>query len=74
MNKSNSKPTTSLICKNIKELRQKQGISQDRLSKLSDLSLMTIVNIESGQNPNPTIDTITRIARALNVSIDQLIK
>lgn len=74
MNKSNSKPTASLICKNIKELRQKQGISQDRLSKLSDLSLMTIVNIESGQNPNPTIDTITRIARALNVSIDQLIK
>ena len=74
MSKSNSKPATSLICKNIKELRQKQGISQDRLSKLSDLSLMTIVNIESGQNPNPTIDTITRIARALNVSIDQLIK
>lgn len=64
----------SNIVKNIKKLRQERGISQDRLSKLADLSLNTIVNIEAGNNPNPTIETLERIAKALSVSIDKLLK
>jgi len=64
----------SNIAKNIKKLRQERGISQDRLSKLADLSLNTIVNVEAGNNPNPTIETIERIAKALEVSIDELLK
>lgn len=66
--------TDSPICKNLKLYRSKLGISQDRLSKIADLSLTTIVNIESGQNPNPTIDTISRLAKALNITVDNLIK
>ena len=54
----------SKITKNIKKLRQERGISQDRLSKLADLSLNTIVNIEAGNNPNPTIETLQKIANA----------
>jgi transcriptional regulator with XRE-family HTH domain len=38
------------------------------------LSLNTIVNIESGVNPNPTIDTLTRIANGLEVEVGELIK
>lgn len=64
----------SNIARNIKKLRQEKGISQDRLSKLADLSLNTIVNIEASSNPNPTIETVERIARALDVSIDELLK
>ena len=64
----------SNIAKNIKKLRQKKGISQDRLSKLADLSLNTIVNVEVGNNPNPTIETIEKIAKAFGVSIDELLK
>ncbi|NCS72485.1 MAG: helix-turn-helix transcriptional regulator, partial [Candidatus Magasanikbacteria bacterium] len=48
--------------------------SQDRLSKLADLSLNTVVNVESGANSNPTIETIRKIAKALNISIDALLK
>lgn len=62
------------IAKKIKKLRQEKGISQDRLSKLADLSLNTIVNIEAGNNPNPTIETIEKIAKAFGVSIDELLK
>jgi len=69
--KKNSK---SNIARNIRKLRQKKGISQDRLSKLADLSLNTIVNIESGNNPNPTIETLEKIAKALEVSIEELLK
>ncbi len=64
----------SNIAKNIKKLRQKKGISQDRLSKLADLSLNTIVNVEVGNNSNPTIETLEKIAKALDVSVDGLLK
>ena len=59
----------STIGKKIKKIRIKKKISQDRLSKLSDLSLNTIVNIETGSNDNPKIDTLKRIARGLDINI-----
>ena len=62
------------IAKNLKKIRQDKGISQDRLSKLADLSLNTVVTVESGANPNPTIETLTKIAKALEVGVDDLIK
>lgn len=68
---TNSKNT---IGKNMKRLRTEQDISQDRLSKLADLSLNTVVTVESGANENPTIDTLTKIANALGVGVDDLIK
>ena len=64
----------STIGKNIKKYRQEKGISQDKLSKLADLSLNTVVKIELDESPNPTIETIQRIAKALDVSVDDLLK
>jgi transcriptional regulator with XRE-family HTH domain len=66
--------TKNLIGKNIRALRLKKGISQDRLSKFTDLSLNTIVKIELGKNNNPTIVTLSKIAKILNVQVDDLIK
>jgi len=63
-----------MIGKNIRGLRLKRDISQDRLSKLADLSLNTVVKVESGRNLNPTIKTLSRIAKSLNVKIDDLIR
>jgi len=71
MSNNNSKST---IGKNLKKIRQEKGISQDRLSKIADLSLNTVVTVESGLNPNPTIETLTKIAQALDVKVDDLIK
>jgi transcriptional regulator with XRE-family HTH domain len=64
----------SAIGKNIKRFRQDKGLSQDKLSKLADLSLNTVVKIELDESPNPTIETIQRIAKALGVSVDDLLK
>jgi transcriptional regulator with XRE-family HTH domain len=64
----------STIGKNIKKFRQEKKLSQDKLSKLADLSLNTVVKIELDESPNPTIETIQRIAKALNVSVDDLLK
>ena len=64
----------STIGKNIKRFRQDKGLSQDKLSKLADLSLNTVVKIELDESPNPTIETIQRIAKALEVLVDDLLK
>jgi len=64
----------STIGKNLKKFRELKGISQDRLSKLADISLNTIAKLELGENPNPTIDTLNKISKALGVKVDDLIK
>ena len=64
----------SAIADNIKKYRNKMGVSQDRLSKLADVTYNTIIKIESGANTNPTIETLAKIAKALSVGVDDLIK
>ena len=64
----------SNIAKNIKKYRAKLGISQDKLSKLANITLHTITKIESGATPDPRIETLKKIAKGLNVSVDDLIK
>ncbi len=68
-----SKPTT-IVAKNIKKYRKEQGLSQDRLSRLADVANATIIKIESGGIQSPTIDTVQKIANALDVSLDTLMK
>ena len=62
------------IGKNIKKLRQSNGLSQDRLSKMADVSYNSIIKLETGGITNPTIETLQKIAKALDVSVDDLIK
>lgn len=68
---SNEIPT---IAKNIKKIRKKRGISQDKLSKLAEVAYNTIIKIESGAIQNPTIETVQKIAKALDISLDELTK
>lgn len=63
-----------MIAENIKKIRKKKDISQDRLSKLADVTLTTLSKIESGINENPTINTLKKIAKALEVNIDELVR
>jgi len=65
---------TSTIAKNIKKYRDKMKISQDKLSKLAGITLHTITKIESGATPDPRIETVKRIAKALGVPVDELLK
>ena len=62
------------ISDNLKRLRNKKGYSLEKVARLADLSLNTIVKIESGVNQNPTTETLTKIAQALEVGVDDLIK
>jgi len=62
------------ISDNLKKLREKKGYSLEKVAWLADLSLNTIVKIENGVNQNPTIETLNKIAKALEVGVDELIK
>lgn len=64
----------STIGKKIRQQRKGVGLSQDKLSKLAGVAYNTIVKIESGENPNPTIGTLNKIAKALKVDIANLLK
>ena len=64
----------SVIAENIKKYRKKKGITQDKLSKIADITYNTIIKIESGVTYNPRVDTLKQIANALGVGIDDLMK
>ena len=62
------------IGKNIKKLRTVKKLSQDRLSKVADVSYNSIIKLETGGITNPTIETLQKIAKALDVQVDDLLK
>ncbi len=62
-----------MIAQNIKKYRKKKGISQDKLSKLAGITYNTMIKIESGATLNPRVDTLRLVAKALDVTVDNLL-
>lgn len=58
----------------IEELRKERGLSKKKLSKLSGLGRSTITELELGYRDNPTCITLIKLSKALQCSIDELIK
>ena len=56
----------------IKALREERGLSQEKLSELSGVSRQTIVTLERNEAANATLNTLSNIARALGVPIDNI--
>ena len=68
-----AKSSKNNIAKIVKRLREKAGLSQEKLARLADVSNNTLINIEAGKQDNPTIDTLKKVAKALSVPIEDLI-
>ena len=60
-----------LLAVNIKMLRKKWGLSQEKLAELADLSAQTISDIE-GCRTWVSDKTLERLAKVLNVDVFQL--
>lgn len=60
------------LAANIRQLRQARGLTQQQMSKLSELPRATWANLESGA-ANPTLAVLHRVAVALQVPIEELI-
>ena len=62
------------LSKNVKKLREAKGLSQEKLARLADVANNTLIKMETGENKNPTLETLKKVAKALEVSVDDLIK
>jgi transcriptional regulator with XRE-family HTH domain len=56
----------------MRRLRQKRGWTQADLAERAQVDQATISSLELGRIKNPTIDTIRRVAAALDVDLDDL--
>ncbi len=61
------------LANNIKRLREAKGLSQEKLARLADVANNTLIKMESGENKNPTLETLKKVAKALDISVDELI-
>ena len=59
--------------RNLKLIRIKKGISQGEIARTLKVGRSFITNIENGKT-NPTLDTIAKIAKAIGVSVGELMK
>ena len=57
---------------NLKKIRKDKGLTQDKLSEITKISIASIQRYESGKR-QPNIQTVNKFAQALNVSLDDLI-
>jgi len=65
--------TNQNLAKNVKRLREAKGLSQEKLARLADVANNTLIKMETGENKNPTLETLVRVAKALDVSINELV-
>ena len=62
-----------LVGRNVKRIRQKKGLTQERFAEISGFSQQYISGLERGQR-NPTVVTLYELAMALGVSHMELVR
>ncbi|MDO8469546.1 MAG: helix-turn-helix transcriptional regulator [bacterium] len=62
------------IGKNIKKRRTKLGLSQEDFAQKSGVKYTTLTKIESGVIKTSSVLMVEKIAKALDVSIEELLK
>jgi transcriptional regulator with XRE-family HTH domain len=60
------------LAKNIKQLREARGMTQEQIAKLARVPRATWTNLESGA-ANPTVSVLDRAATALQVTLEELL-
>ena len=56
----------------LREIRKQRGLSQGQLSELSHVHRISISRYETGKK-KPNVDSLKRLAKALDVSTDELL-
>ena len=62
------------ISENIKKVRNKLGLTQNDLVRKSGVKHTTLTKIENNVVVKPSVQTVAKIAKALGVTIKDLIK
>lgn len=59
--------------RNLKRIRTEKNISQGEIGRILEVDKSFVSNIENGKT-NPTLATIVKIAKAIGVSVGELMK
>lgn len=59
--------------KNLAKIRKQKSWSQEKLAQEAGISYNTLIKIERSGIKNPKIETVIRLAKALKVSVDELL-
>lgn len=62
-----------MLAKNISRIAKEKNITMYRIAKDSNLSISYVWEICKGKRKNPTITVISKIAKVLNTTVDELI-
>ncbi len=57
----------------LKRLRKARGLKQADLAKRAGLHRVYVTQLETGVKTNPRLDTLQRLAKALRVSVPELL-
>ena len=67
------KKESIMLSKNLKKIRNEKNIGIRELARISGVSHIIIMNIESGKSRNSTITSIMKLAKSLDITIDKLV-
>ena len=59
--------------KRLKSLRTKKKLTQAKLAELADLEYKYIQRLEGNKPSSPTLNSLEKLANALNISISKLV-
>jgi transcriptional regulator with XRE-family HTH domain len=62
-----------LVGRNVRRVRERNGLTQEKLSEISGFSQQYISGLEQGKR-NPTVVTLFELAQALGVSHMELVR
>jgi transcriptional regulator with XRE-family HTH domain len=65
-------PPTTFAMK-LKRIRTARGITQVELARRLKVKQPYVAQLESGAKPNPSLDMLRRLAKALKVSVAELV-
>ncbi|MFA6423624.1 MAG: helix-turn-helix transcriptional regulator [Patescibacteria group bacterium] len=74
MDTKKSKSNADTIGDKIQKLRNKQDLTQEKLAVKAEIPYATLTKIESNVITKPSIQTVQKIARGLEISLDDLMK
>lgn len=66
-------PTRRRFTVRLKALRAKRGMSQEALAKRAGISRGYLLRLEAGRQ-DPTLSTMTKLAKALKVKVAELVE
>ena len=62
-----------MLSDNVKRFRLAKGLSQEKLAQEAGVTYSTLTKIEAGYNSNPKVQSLIRIAQALDVTVSDLL-